>query len=54
MNWVFGTYINGEIVLDTIPDWPDGTEVTVTPIDLPAAVAEDEDEVRPDAVANGS
>jgi hypothetical protein len=52
MGIIYGTYINGEIVLDTQPDWPNGTEVIITPIDPLLEERPDDDDVSPDAIAH--
>jgi len=44
MRSVRGTVQNGEIILDEIPDWPNGTQVTVRPLadwELVETVAEE-------------
>jgi hypothetical protein len=52
MDAISGTYINGEIVLDTPPDWPEGARVVIRPVDQVTEELPADDDVSPDAIAH--
>ncbi len=53
MNTVKATFFNGQIVLGSVPDWPDGTNVLIEPYprEEPLGIREEDWPTDPEGVA---